>query len=438
MAVTVNDTEDYQVLGLRSANASEEEIKAAYKKLALQWHPDRHIHDKEEAQQKFIEINEAYRSMLDDCRQRKPRKFSNARPKHNPSTTTSGTSSQAPRVVPRKAEGTNFSDSTKSKTPEISSKFSSGTAKKEPHDRGSSPVKKFPLAFVDEYDKRVHPATVVSERGSSTQSVEQSRAQYDTRPSLTSRKRQTRQSSQDSNRSGIQHKRFKLDYTDAERKIEPQISTNSSFSLRGPSESFSEDWIFPLPLTLEDLYFCRLRTYSVTRLLRCGQMQKVDIDLHILPQWCTGTRIRVPGRGNERRDGSFQDVVFVVKEEPHPRFSRIDDDLVVIVNTSVDHTYRQTKSMAIRAGTQKTTKVYYVHGIDGEEYALSCTTRPSSQTSDSRVVGAGMPVYRGGKIIGKGDLVVRWKFARSEIPPKTKTVWDLLRRFCPSVHPRSY
>ena len=36
-----------------------EEIKKAYKKLALKYHPDRNIH-KKEAEQKFKEIVEAY------------------------------------------------------------------------------------------------------------------------------------------------------------------------------------------------------------------------------------------------------------------------------------------------------------------------------------------------------------------------------------------
>lgn len=47
----------YQILGV-SKNASEAEIKAAYRKLALQWHPDRN--KSPEATTKFKEINEAY------------------------------------------------------------------------------------------------------------------------------------------------------------------------------------------------------------------------------------------------------------------------------------------------------------------------------------------------------------------------------------------
>lgn len=44
--------------------SSEAEIKKAYKKLAMQWHPDRHQWDKK-AEAKFKEINEAYQTLSD-------------------------------------------------------------------------------------------------------------------------------------------------------------------------------------------------------------------------------------------------------------------------------------------------------------------------------------------------------------------------------------
>lgn len=51
----------YEVLGIQR-NASKDEIKAAYRKLAKQYHPDMHVDNplKELAQEKFIEIQEAY------------------------------------------------------------------------------------------------------------------------------------------------------------------------------------------------------------------------------------------------------------------------------------------------------------------------------------------------------------------------------------------
>jgi len=52
----------YDVLGV-SRNASLEEIKKAYRKLALEWHPDRN--KSPQAEERFKEINEAYEVLSD-------------------------------------------------------------------------------------------------------------------------------------------------------------------------------------------------------------------------------------------------------------------------------------------------------------------------------------------------------------------------------------
>lgn len=52
-------TDYYDILGV-SKSASADEIKKAYRKQALEWHPDRHKDEKEAAEKRFKEINEAY------------------------------------------------------------------------------------------------------------------------------------------------------------------------------------------------------------------------------------------------------------------------------------------------------------------------------------------------------------------------------------------
>jgi molecular chaperone DnaJ len=58
----------YEILGV-SRSASVEEIKAAYRKAALKWHPDRNPENKSEAEVKFRECTEAY-SVLSDAQKR--------------------------------------------------------------------------------------------------------------------------------------------------------------------------------------------------------------------------------------------------------------------------------------------------------------------------------------------------------------------------------
>ncbi|KAL3531925.1 hypothetical protein ACH5RR_005446 [Cinchona calisaya] len=55
----------YKILGI-SKTASMSEIKKAYKKLALQWHPDKNVDNREEAEAKFREIAAAYEILGDE------------------------------------------------------------------------------------------------------------------------------------------------------------------------------------------------------------------------------------------------------------------------------------------------------------------------------------------------------------------------------------
>ena len=63
-----DNTRLYQILGI-GKTASVAEIKKAYRKLAMKWHPDKNPQQREEAEKKFKEISTAY-SVLSDNKKR--------------------------------------------------------------------------------------------------------------------------------------------------------------------------------------------------------------------------------------------------------------------------------------------------------------------------------------------------------------------------------
>ena len=54
----------YEILGVNKS-ADEREIKKAYKRLAMKYHPDKNQDNKAEAEEKFKEVKEAYEILTD-------------------------------------------------------------------------------------------------------------------------------------------------------------------------------------------------------------------------------------------------------------------------------------------------------------------------------------------------------------------------------------
>jgi curved DNA-binding protein len=67
----------YDILGVNKT-ASAEELKKAYRKQALEWHPDKHMDNKEAAEKRFKEINEAYQILSDPAKRQNYDQFGHA------------------------------------------------------------------------------------------------------------------------------------------------------------------------------------------------------------------------------------------------------------------------------------------------------------------------------------------------------------------------
>jgi len=66
LLITVSKRSFYEILGVRK-DATDKEIKKAYHKLALKWHPDKHPFEKrEKASKRFTRISNAYEVLIDE------------------------------------------------------------------------------------------------------------------------------------------------------------------------------------------------------------------------------------------------------------------------------------------------------------------------------------------------------------------------------------
>lgn len=75
----------YKILGVPKT-ASQEDIKKAYRKLALKWHPDKNPDNKEEAEQKFKEVAEAYEVLSDKSKRDAYDRYGNDHMRHTAGT----------------------------------------------------------------------------------------------------------------------------------------------------------------------------------------------------------------------------------------------------------------------------------------------------------------------------------------------------------------
>jgi DnaJ-class molecular chaperone len=165
--------------------------------------------------------------------------------------------------------------------------------------------------------------------------------------------------------------------------------TGFTFTFGDERPRAPEPMVIPVQCTLEQLFKGGTRKLKVTRKVN-GRDEDKLIELEIKPGWKDGTKITYPGDGDQTPGLPPQDLVFVIKEQRHPRFAREGDDLCVEKTISLS---QALTGFTLREET-----------IDGKTVSKEIDDIVAPGT-ERRIPGEGMP-RKGG---GRGDLVFRFK-----------------------------
>lgn len=119
----------------------------------------------------------------------------------------------------------------------------------------------------------------------------------------------------------------------------------------------------PLPVTLEDLYKGTTKRLKISRKLLDSSGSQLAADnilaVDIKPGYKPGTKITFENAGDEKKDGTTQTIQFVIEEKPHPVYKREGNNLRVVVTISL---------LEALTGYQRT-----VQTIDGKTLRISGT-----------------------------------------------------------------
>ena len=172
----------------------------------------------------------------------------------------------------------------------------------------------------------------------------------------------------------------------------------SSMPPRGDSSSGpqSNEISRPLKVSLEELYSGTVKHLKVGRRLLSGETEDKVLEITVHPGWKSGTKVKFPRAGNEMANGESQDLVFVVEEKPHSRFTRDGSDLITTVPIPLVDALTGT-------GGKRT-----VETLSGSKLSVDVPSGIVKPGMETKVANQGMPIRKDGMTKSKGSLIVKW------------------------------
>jgi DnaJ family protein B protein 4 len=267
----------YAILGV-SKSADDEELKKAYRKAALKWHPDRNPNDKDEADRKFKDINEAYEVLSDKNKRTVYDQFGEEGLKGG------GTAGPSPSASAG-AAGFGFPGH-------------GGTQFSFAGFPGSGSAHGFQPSNANDIFRQFFASFGGGAGGSD-----------------------------DDEFTGFGAGGFP-----GFAGFPGAAGMGAGFGRGGLA---AQPVHHPIRLTLEELYTGVTKKLKVTRRLLDGGTTEKILTIQVKPGWKVGTKIKFSGEGDELPGGKAQDIEFTIEEAPHARFRRSGDDLVIALEISL-------------------------------------------------------------------------------------------------------
>ncbi|AYV78934.1 MAG: putative DnaJ-like protein subfamily B member 1 [Edafosvirus sp.] len=319
----MTSSEDYyDILGIKKT-ATEDEIKKAYRKLAIKWHPDKNPNNKQKASEMFKKISEAYQ-ILQDKEKRKMYDMHGKEYFTNPQNSGMSGMNGMPGM-----HGINPS--------QFKFVFRGQPGQQQAFHFAENDIFKQFFGTSNVFD--VH----------------------------------------DEDEDGAPHI---MNFPKHESKKRKGINTTHE-----------------LKCTLEELYNGKIKKMKIERNViknKKIEIEKKIVEVKIEPGWKNGTKITFENMGHEEVGRTPGDIIFVVKEVKHDIFKRNNDDLNMIINIS---------NKDVINGFKKEIKL-----IDGTTELIKISNIPLDIENFVHIVtGKGMPIRQNKKIIGHGNLLVKFK-----------------------------
>lgn len=173
-----------------------------------------------------------------------------------------------------------------------------------------------------------------------------------------------------------------------------------SFNIHGNSPNRSKDKIQDTPIehdlyvSLEDICRGCTKKMKISRrvLQPDGTSKKEDkvLTINVKPGWKAGTKITFQKEGDQGRNKIPADIVFIIRDKPHPQFRREGSDI------------RYTAKISLKQALCGT--IIEVPTLTGDKIPINLTNEIVKPTTVKRIQGHGLPFPK--EPSRKGDLLV--------------------------------